>query len=40
MTMMNNIQQLNIGAKISPGFLHQPMATKDDYYHSLLFDKF
>ena len=40
MTMMNNIQQLAIVAKISARFLHQSMATKDDYYHSSLFGKF
>ena len=40
MAIINNIQQLTIVAKISPRFLHQPMATKDDFYHSSLFDKF
>ena len=42
-TIIKNIQQLTIVAKISPKFLHQPMTTKDDYsvtYHSSLFDKF
>ena len=40
MAIINNINQLIIVAKISPEFLHQPMAIKDDYYHSSLFDKF
>ena len=39
MTIVVNVQQLTIIAKISPEFLHQPMAAKDDYYHSSLFDK-
>ena len=39
MTSFINVQQLTIIAKISPEFLHQPMAAKDDYYHSSLFDK-
>ena len=39
MTIVINIQQLTIIAKISPEFLHQPMVAKDDYYHSSLFDK-
>ena len=34
MTIVINVQQLTIIAKISPEFLHQPMAAKDDYYHS------
>ena len=38
-TIINNVQQLTIVAKISPEFLHQSMATIDDYYYSLLFDK-
>ena len=31
MTIINDIQQLTVVAKISPEFLLQPMATKDDY---------
>ena len=40
MTIINNIQKLSIVAKISPEFLHQPMAIKDGYCHSSLFGKF
>ena len=39
MTIVINVLQLIIVAKISPEFLHQPMAAKDDYHHSSLFDK-
>ena len=40
MTIINNIQQLTVVAKISPEFLHQPMATKDDYYRSYFLTSF
>ena len=39
MTIFINVQQLTIIAKISPEFLHQPMAAKDDYYHGSLLEK-